>query len=175
MNVIEQCCQVLGRVDPYQILKTLAELEMLRERKGRLFLIGNGGGAGHASHAVGDFRKLAHIEAHAWGDSVTDMTAWINDESWEVSVACWLASLNYTRDDCLFFFTVGGSSDTTSANLKWAMSTAWGGPPILGICGAAGGELARYGAPIIVPSFSTPVIEGCQSVIAHHLVEELCA
>lgn len=173
MNVIEQCCEALGRVDPDQVAHTVAELGALRDRHGRLFLIGNGGGAGHASHAVGDFRKLARIEAHAWGDSVTDMTAWINDISWEASVACWLDALRYTRDDALFFFSVGGASDTTSANLKWAMSCAKGGPSILGIVGQTGGEIARYGTPIIVPSMSTPVVEGCQSVIVHHLVDLL--
>src|SRR6185295_2275431 len=79
-----------------------------RERGGRLFLAGSGGGAGHASHAACDFRKLAGFEAYCVSDNVSELTARVNDDGWDSAYASWLAASRLRRDDCLFVFSVGG-------------------------------------------------------------------
>jgi D-sedoheptulose 7-phosphate isomerase len=166
---------VLARISRTQITTMIGYLTRLRDTKhGRLFIIGNGGGQGHASHAACDFTKIARIPSYAWGDNASQLTAYANDNSWESGIACWLDDHHCGKSDAILVFSVGGASDTVSANLKWAMSWAKDGPVILGIVGAAGGEVARYSAAsIVIPSFSTPIIEGLQAVIWHGLVGEL--
>src|SRR5215217_8897290 len=85
-------------------------LAEVRERGGRLFILGVGGGAAHASHAVNDFRKLCHIEAYAPTDNVAELTARTNDEGWETSFAAWLAISRLSDRDALLIFSVGGGS-----------------------------------------------------------------
>lgn len=173
-NYLADTRAILGRIDRSQLRTMNGYLARLRDRKGRLFLIGNGGGAGHASHAACDFTKLARIPSYAWGDNASELTAWANDESWDSSIANWLSSHRVDKNDAVLVFSVGGASDTISRNLKWAMSWAKDGPVILGIVGAAGGEVARYSACcVVIPSFSTPIVEGLQAVIWHGLVTEL--
>lgn len=165
--------QITREIDQTQVATVIAQLAGIRSRGGRLFLIGNGGGAGHASHAAADFRKIARIESYAWGENVSDLTAWVNDENWESAVANWLEGSRFTPNDGLLVFSVGGASDSVSTNLKWAMSYAYGAT-ILGIVGAAGGEVARYAtACVVIPSFSTPHVEGLQAVLWHLIVSEL--
>ncbi len=130
-----------------------------------MFCIGNGGGAAHAQHFASDLRKIAKVRAHSF-DSIPEMTARINDDGWREAWWDWCQSYDFDLDagDMWFMFSVGGGmgDSKTSANLPRAQ---------YGIVGSAGG----WGDRIVVPSTSTPVIEGCQSVIAHHLVEQLCA
>lgn len=159
-------------VDRDAIDYTVVALQQLREARGRVFVIGNGGGAAHASHFAADLRKIAKIEAYAWGDNVSDVTAWTNDASWDVATASWLDACRFKDADALFVFSVGGASDSVSANLKWAMSTVYTGT-VLGIVGKNGGELARYGKPIILGTGDTLVVEGLQSVVAHCIIGEL--
>lgn len=168
--------RTIDNLDLTQIHATVASLERLRDRNGRLFIIGNGGGAGHASHAAADFRKIARIESYAWGENISDATAYINDEGWECSISRWLDDSRCSRHDGLLVFSVGGATDTVSANLKWAMSYAKDGPTIYGVVGASGGEVARYANYcIVIPSFLTPHVEGTQAVVWHLLVEMLRA
>lgn len=164
----------LRRLDIGQLNIMASYLRRLRDRNGRLFLIGNGGGAGHASHAACDFSKIARIPSYAWGDNASELTAWANDENWESSIANWLTSHQCGKNDALMVFSVGGASDDISRNLKWALSWAKDGPVILGIVGATGGEVARYSSCcVIIPSFSTPIVEGLQAVVWHTLVTVL--
>lgn len=170
---LSETCRIIGELEYRQVDAMLRELRNLRARGGRLFFVGNGGGAGHASHAAADFRKIGGIESYAWGENVSDLTAYVNDVSWEASTARWLEDSDYGHGDALFVFSVGGASDEVSANLKWAMSYA-SGTTILGIVGANGGEVARYAtAHIKIPSTSTPQVEGIQAVLWHMLVTEL--
>ena len=181
MNVIEASCEALSHVDPYQLLSTVRSLQRVqRDRKARVFCVGNGGGFAHATHFASDLTKIVQIPAFS-ADNIPQLTARINDDGWDSCLANWLAAYHFSHHDALFVFSVGGGSDTTSANLTHAINYAHGSwteagdsAPLLGIVGAAGGHIARYGTPIIVPSFDTPVIEGCQSVIAHQIVEDLC-
>lgn len=164
----------IARLDRNQVTMFVAALRRLQDRHGRLFILGNGGGQGHASHAACDFSKLARIPSYAWGDNASELTAWVNDTTWEASIANWLDSHRCGRDDALLVFSVGGASDDISRNLKWAMSHAKDGPLIFGIVGASGGEVARYASySIIIPSFDTAVVESVQAVLWHGIVGEL--
>ena len=172
-DFLTETSTILDNVDRSQVFGIVDELRALKARAGRLFIIGNGGGAGHASHAAADFRKIGGIETYAWGENISDVTAYINDVSWEACVARWLEDSKFTVNDALLVFSVGGSSDKVSANLKWAMSYAFGAP-ILGIVGAEGGEVNRYGkAVVLIPSTSTPQVEGIQAVLWHAIVTAL--
>lgn len=165
MDVIQATRAALDEIDPTQIARTL---EILSDHP-IIFCIGNGGGYAHATHFASDLRKIARKRAFAF-DNGAELTARINDDGWNAAWYDWIVSHKYDRSECVVFvFTVGGGEDLVSQNLV----TAYSRGTLTGICGAAGGDLAREGWPIIVPSFSTPVIEGAQSVIAHHLVEQL--
>ncbi len=150
----------------------------MRERGGRLFCIGSGGGAAHASHAVCDFRKLAGIEAYAPTDNAAELTARVNDDGWHSSYAAWLRGSRLGRDDLLFVFSVGGGDAERgiSANLVQAMDAASdAGARIVGIVGRDGGYTARVAkACIVVPTVDearvTPHTESIQSLVAHLLV-----
>jgi D-sedoheptulose 7-phosphate isomerase len=153
------------------------ELAALRERQGRLFLIGVGGGAGHASHAVNDFRKLCHIESYAPSDNVSELTARTNDEGWETSYAGWLEISRLGMDDALFVFSVGGGSreHNTSVNLVNAMELGKErGAKIFGVVGAPGGTLAELADVAVLvdapPALKTPLVESFQAVVWHALV-----
>lgn len=170
---LDETIEILSRLDRRQIDGVLCELRKVRARSGRLFFAGNGGGAAHAVHAAADFRKIGGIESWAWGENLADLTAYVNDVSWDASVARWLEDSRYGHDDALFVLSVGGASDEVSANLKWAMSYAYT-TTLLGIVGANGGEVARYAtAHIRIPSTSTPQVEGVQAVLWHMLVTSL--
>src|SRR5271154_4717948 len=121
-------------------------LAAVRERGGRLFILGVGGGAGHASHAVNDFRKLCLIESYAPTDNVSELTARTNDDGWETSFTGWLEVSRLCERDALLIFSVGGGSreHNVSINLVGAMEAAHElGASIYGVVGAPGGTLAR--------------------------------
>lgn len=160
----------LLEVDTGQVEAVVIGLRDLRAEGGRLFLIGNGGGAGYASHAACDFRKIAGIEAYAY-DNLTELTARINDNGWRTSIVDWLAASHYNAGDALFVFSVGGGDDKTSKNLVAAIDYAKG--PVFGIVGQAGGHVADHGTVITIPSASTPIVEGIQAVLWHLICEEL--
>src|SRR6516164_6228479 len=105
---LDEAVEILGRLDQTTIEHTVDLLLELRERSGRLFLLGVGGGAGHASHAVCDFRKIAQIEAYAPSDNVSELTARVNDDGWDTCYANWLRTSRLTEADMLFIFSVGG-------------------------------------------------------------------
>ena len=152
-------------------------LAEVRARGGRLFILGVGGGAGHASHAVNDFRKLCLIESYAPTDNVSELTARTNDEGWETSYTAWLEVSRLGPDDAVLAFSVGGGSreHNVSVNLVNALEAARAaGAAIFGVVGAPGGALARLAdvAILIDPpaALRTPLVESFQAVVWHALV-----
>src|SRR5579863_6698565 len=104
---LQEAKEILSLLDQAAVESTADLLLALRERSGRLFLLGVGGGAGHASHAVCDFRKIAHIEAYAPSDNVSELTARVNDDGWDTSYASWLRGSHLKAGDMVFLFSVG--------------------------------------------------------------------
>jgi D-sedoheptulose 7-phosphate isomerase len=152
-------------------------LARVRERGGRLFILGVGGGAGHASHAVNDFRKLCLLESYAPTDNVSELTARTNDDGWETSFSAWLAISRLAERDSLLVFSVGGGSRElgVSTNLVYAMESAREvGASIYGVAGAPGGALAELAdlAILIEPpaALRTPLVESFQALVWHALV-----
>jgi len=123
---IEEAVLILNELDQSAVERTAELLLELRKRSGRLFLLGVGGGAGHASHAVCDFRKITQIEAYAPSDNVSELTARVNDEGWDTCYANWLRGSRLNEADMVFVFSVGGgdAKKNISANLVRALEYA---------------------------------------------------
>jgi D-sedoheptulose 7-phosphate isomerase len=164
-------------IDPRQLDAMARGLVDVRNRGGRLFILGVGGGAGHASHAVNDFRKLCALESYAPTDNVSELTARTNDDGWETSFNGWLAVSRLCERDALLVFSVGGGSreHNVSVNLVFAMEAARAaGASLYGVVGAPGGTLGEL-ADIAVrikppPALRTPLVESFQAVVWHALV-----
>ncbi|HVS84906.1 MAG TPA: hypothetical protein VHD91_04690 [Gaiellaceae bacterium] len=171
---------IAERIDPAQVEGVVDELLRLRERSGRLFLAGSGGGAGHASHAAADFRKLGGFEAYAVSDNASELTARVNDEGWETSYAEWLRASRLGPADLLFVFSVGGGDAERgiSANLVACIDLALQvGARVCGVVGRDGGHTARRAhACVVVPSpdpaSATAHTESFQAVIWHLLISD---
>jgi D-sedoheptulose 7-phosphate isomerase len=164
-------------IDPARLDAMALGLAQVRERGGRLFILGVGGGAGHASHAVNDFRKLCLIESYAPTDNVSELTARTNDDGWETSFSAWLEVSRLGARDALLVFSVGGGSreQGVSVNLVNAMEAAReAGASIYGVAGAPGGTLAKLADVAILleppPMLRTPLVESFQAVVWHALV-----
>jgi D-sedoheptulose 7-phosphate isomerase len=149
----------------------------VRERSGRLFILGVGGGAGHASHAVNDFRKICHLEAYTPTDNVSELTARTNDEGWETTFSEWLKTSRLSDRDAVLVFSVGGGSREhgISMNLVHALELARErGASIYGIVGRDGGTTAQLAdVVVVVPAPEermTPHVESFQAVLWHLLV-----
>jgi D-sedoheptulose 7-phosphate isomerase len=176
---VEETVRIARSVDREAVCRAIGLLRSLRESRGRLFVLGVGGSAGNASHAVNDFRKIAGIEAYAPTDNVSELTAWTNDVGWEVVFERWLRTSNLSARDALLVFSVGGGSATTSRNLVLAMELAKEvGARVLAVVSRDGGRALEIGdAVILVPVVSeeriTPHAEGWQAVIWHLLVNAL--
>jgi D-sedoheptulose 7-phosphate isomerase len=174
---LDTVAELARRVDPAAVDMMAERLCDLRERGGRLFILGVGGGAGHASHAVNDFRKLCSVESYAPTDNVSELTARTNDDGWESVFSEWLKVSRLSADDALLVFSVGGGSrePAVSTNLVHAMEHARGvGCAIYGVAGAPGGALAELADIAIVietpADLRTPVVESLQAVVWHCLV-----
>jgi len=175
---LAEAAQILGRLDVTAIEKIADLLVSLRERGGRLFFLGVGGGAANCAHAVNDFRKLAGIEAYAPTDNVAELTARTNDEGWASVFAEWLKVSHLSQRDMVFVFSVGGGSleKNVSPNLVAALQHAKeAGAQVVGVVGRDGGYTAKVAdACVIVPtvdaSMVTPHTEAFQAVIWHLLV-----
>jgi D-sedoheptulose 7-phosphate isomerase len=164
-------------VDTVAVDEMARGLAALRERGGRLFVLGVGGGAGHASHAVNDFRKLCGIEAYAPSDNVSELTARTNDDGWETVYRAWLETSRLSADDGLMVFSVGGGSreHNVSVSLVNALELARSvSASIYGIVGSPGGTLAEVAdiAVLVDPpaDLRTPLVESFQAVVWHALV-----
>jgi len=170
--------QVAAKLDAAAIEKCAVELAAIRERGGRLFILGVGGSAGNASHAVNDFRKICGFEAYAPTDNVSELTARTNDEGWPTIFAEWLKGSRLGAKDGLLIFSVGGGNleKNVSPNLVNAIHLAKKvGASVIGIVGRDGGYTAREAtACVIVPTVNadhvTPHSEAFQGVVWHLLV-----
>jgi D-sedoheptulose 7-phosphate isomerase len=170
--------EVARRLDAATIEKMASLLAGVRERSGRLFILGVGGSAGNASHAVNDFRKLAGIEAYAPTDNVSELTARVNDEGWPTVFEAWLRVSRLQPRDAILVFSVGGGSveRNVSPNLVAALDYAKSvGASVLGIVGRDGGYTARVAdvcviIPTVHPDRITPHSEAFQATVWHLLV-----
>ena len=170
--------EIIDRLDKKQIRKMVDYLVNLRARNGRLFILGVGGGAGHASHAVNDFRKICGIESYAPTDNVSELTARVNDDGWESAYVNWLKGSKLNQNDMVFVFSVGGGhlEKNISANIVRSLELAQKvGAKVCGVVGRDGGYTARVAdACVVIPSVNdetvTPHTEGFQAVIWHLLV-----
>jgi D-sedoheptulose 7-phosphate isomerase len=169
---------VVKRLDAAAIERVVEELAALRGRQGRLFILGVGGSAGNASHAVNDFRKIVGIEAYAPTDNVSELTARTNDEGWPTIFSEWLKVSRLRKDDAILVFSVGGGDleKNVSPNLVRALQYAGEiGTPILGIVGRNGGYTATVAtAVVVIPTVNeahiTPHSEAFQAVVWHLIV-----
>jgi D-sedoheptulose 7-phosphate isomerase len=169
--------ELASAVDPDQVDAMARGLRDVRERDGRLFMLGVGGGAGHASHAVNDFRKLCAIESYAPSDNVSELTARVNDDGWETAYSEWLKVSRLNAGDAILVFSVGGGSREhgVSVNLVNAIELAKSvGAAIYGVVGSPGGTLAELAdvAVLIAPpaDLRTPLVESFQALVWHALV-----
>lgn len=175
---LQESSDVIARLDQASIEHIAALLVELRASGGRLFFLGMGGGAGHASHAVNDFRKIAGFEAYAPSDNVSELTARANDEGLETIYSAWLEGSRLRPNDMVMVFSVGGGDldRNISASLVRALEYAKRvGAVITGIVGRDGGYTARVAnACVIVPSVNpenvTPHTESFQALVWHLLV-----
>lgn len=174
----EEAARICERIDRDAIERLATALAELRARGGRLFVLGVGGSAANATHAVNDFRKLCGIEAYAPTDNVAELTARTNDEGWESVFAGYLQVSRISSADALFVFSVGGGDAVrgVSVNLVRAIDAAKAvGARVFGVVGRAEGDAARRGdAVVVVPAVAdarvTPHAEAFQAVVWHCLV-----
>ena len=175
---LDEAVEILKQLDHESIEAVLEVLIEVRQRGGRVFFLGVGGGAGHASHAVNDFRKIAGIECYAPTDNVSELTARINDDGWETSYRNWLRGSRLHERDAVFVFSVGGGhvERNISTNLVHALQYAKQvGAKVSGIVGRDGGFTAKIAdacviVPVVNPDAVTPHTEAFQAVLWHLLV-----
>jgi D-sedoheptulose 7-phosphate isomerase len=169
---------VTAQLDPDAIEKSADELARVRDRGGRLFILGVGGSAGNAGHAVNDFRKICGFEAYAPTDNVSELTARTNDEGWATVFSEWLKGSRINARDGLLVFSVGGGNleKNVSPNLVSAIQLAKKvGASVIGIVGRDGGYTAREATacvivPTVNPAHVTPHSEAFQGVVWHLFV-----
>jgi len=175
---LKETAEIVAKINPADCEKCVAELRAVREHGGRLFLLGVGGSAANASHAVNDFRKITGIETYAPTDNVSELTARTNDDGWASVFVEWLRVSKLNSKDCLFILSVGGGNleKNVSPNLVAAMQLAKQvGARIIGIVGKDGGYTAKVAdACVIVPTVNpnnvTPHSEAFQAVVWHLFV-----
>jgi D-sedoheptulose 7-phosphate isomerase len=175
---LAEATQIIQQLDTQAIDRVVALLAETRAHGGRLFILGVGGSAANASHAVNDFRKIVGLEAYAPTDNVAELTARTNDEGWASVFAGWLQTSRLRADDLVCVFSVGGGNveKNVSPNLVAALQFAKQvGTPIIGVVGRDGGYTAQVAdACILVPTVNashvTPHTEAFQAVVWHLLV-----
>jgi D-sedoheptulose 7-phosphate isomerase len=175
---VSEAIEILRRINRAAIERIAELLAEVRQRGGRLFVLGVGGGAGHASHAVCDFRKIAQIEAYTPADNVSELTARVNDDGWDTAYVNWLRGSRLNSKDMVFIFSVGGGDveRNISSNLVRALQYAKQvGATICGVVGRDGGYTARVAdacvvVPIVNPTTVTPHTESFQALVWHLLV-----
>ena len=177
---LEDAVKIIGALDRHKIQRLVEMLVDLKEREGRLFILGVGGSAGNASHAVNDFRKIVGIEAYTPTDNVSELTARTNDDGWDTVFTNWLRVSRLTPKDLIMIFSVGGGDleRNVSPNLVRAVDYAREiGTAVCGVVGRDGGYTAKMADVCIVippvnPDSVTPHTEAFQAVIWHLLVSE---
>jgi D-sedoheptulose 7-phosphate isomerase len=174
----DEVSEVVRGIDREQVDKMIDILAETRARGGRLFILGVGGGAGHASHAVNDFRKICAIEAYTPTDNVSELTARVNDDGWSTVFANWLRGSRLRADDTVLVFSVGGGNaeKNISTNIVEALKLAKSvGARVIGVVGRDGGYTREVGdacvvVPTVNPATVTPHTEAFQAVVWHGLV-----
>jgi D-sedoheptulose 7-phosphate isomerase len=175
---LRETAEIVSKLNPEDCEKCVRELRATRDRGGRLFILGVGGSAANASHAVNDFRKIAGLECYAPTDNVSELTARTNDEGWATVFVEWLRGSRLRKEDTLLVFSVGGGNleKNVSPNLVLALQFAKQvGARVVGIVGKDGGYTAQVAdACVIVPVVNanniTPHSEAFQAVIWHLFV-----
>tara|TARA_Y100000310_G_C20638606_1_gene792595 strand:- start:484 stop:1086 length:603 start_codon:yes stop_codon:yes gene_type:complete len=170
--------QIIDSLDKHEITKMVKIIDGVRSKEGRMFILGVGGGAGHASHAVNDFRKICGIEAYTPTDNVSELTARVNDDGWDTAYVNWLKISNLKMDDMVLVFSVGGGNlqKNVSVNILKSLEFAQQvGARICGVVGRDGGYTAQVAdACVIIPPINpdtvTPHTEAFQAMIWHLLV-----
>src|SRR5712692_3560556 len=174
----EEVSKVAQSIDLKAIETLAGELVALRERGGRLFLLGVGGSAANCSHAVNDFRKLCGIETYSPVDNVAELTARTNDEGWDTVFAAWLEISRLNDKDAILVYSVGGgdAERNISANIVKAVDLAKArSAKVFGIVGRDSGYTAKHGDVVVLipqvnPGWVTPLSEAFQAVVWHCLV-----
>ena len=173
-----EAAQIAQQLDLNTVERVVELLVRAREQEGRLFLLGVGGSAANAGHAVNDFRKICGIEAYAPTDNVSELTARTNDEGWDTTFAAWLKGSHLRPADVVFVLSVGGGNleKRISTNIVEAVRLAKAvGATVVGIVGRDGGYTAQVGdAVVVIPTLSadlvTPHTESFQAVVWHGIV-----
>ncbi len=175
-DYLHELTGLIGQIDAREIERLAQMLSDVRLSGGRLFVLGVGGSAANASHAVGDFRKILGLEAYAPTDNISELTARTNDEGWSSVFESWLRISRLRKEDLVLVFSVGGGSEEASPNivkgLKFAKSV---GARIAGVVGRDGGHVAKVAdacvnIPTVNPTHITPHAETLQAVVWHLLV-----
>lgn len=175
---LKESAEILGKLDVASIEALAHGLGKLRDDGGRLFILGVGGSAGHASHAVNDFRKLCGLESYAPTDNVSELTARTNDEGWDTTFSEWLKVSRLSITDGLLIFSVGGGNreKNVSVNLVRSIELAKErGAKVFGVVGRDGGTTKQFAdACVVIPTVAaervTPHTEGFAAVVWHLLV-----
>jgi D-sedoheptulose 7-phosphate isomerase len=175
---LTESVEIINALDPEVIEEMAVGLAAVREREGRLFILGVGGSAGHASHAVNDFRKICGLQAYTPTDNVCELTARTNDEGWDTTFVAWLRGSRLDARDALLVFSVGGGNAQKNVSTNIVAALQLGkerGASIFGIVGRDGGTTAQLAdaCSIIPPMYAehvTPHTEGLCAVIWHLLV-----
>lgn len=175
---LEQTSQIASMLDQTAIQKAVDILIDLRSKKGRLFILGVGGSAGNASHAVNDFRKIARIEAYAPTDNVSELTARTNDDGWDSVFSNWLKVSHLNSNDAILVFSVGGGNveKNISVNLVTALKHAKEiGARVIGIVSRDGGFTKQVAdscvlIPVLTAETVTPHAEEFQAIVWHLIV-----
>ena len=169
---------IIDSIDLSIVEKMVDEIAAIREQGGRLFFLGVGGGAGHASHAVNDFRKIAGIESYTPTDNVSELTARINDDGWESAFVNWLKGSRLNGKDGIFVFSVGGGNAEKNVSVNIVSSLQYAkqvGAKVFGVVGRDGGYTAQVAdACVVIPPVRgetvTPQTEAFQAVVWHLVV-----
>jgi D-sedoheptulose 7-phosphate isomerase len=177
---LKEVAEIAGKIDQQQVERIIDVLIETRQSNGRLFILGVGGSAGNATHAVNDFRKIANIESYTPTDNVSELTARVNDDGWDTSYSRWLQGSRLRKEDALLVFSVGGGNleKNVSTNIVKALQLAQEvGAKITGIVGRDGGYTAKVAtAAVVVPTISddtvTPHAEAFQAVVWHMIVSD---
>ena len=177
-SYLNETIELVQKIDQSQIEGVINNIKIIKNQKGRIFFVGVGGGAGHASHAVNDFRKICGIEAYSPSENISELTARINDDGWETAYGNWLKGSRINNKDMIFVFSVGGGNIEKNISMNIVFSIKYAkqvGAKIVGIVGKDGGFTAKVAdACVILPTINelniTPHTEGFQAVIWHMIV-----
>lgn len=178
-NYLDETIRIAQTISQEEIAKGVEILKKTRNDEGRLFILGVGGSAANASHAVNDFRKIGGIETYAPTDNVSELTARTNDEGWETTFEQWLKQSHLNDKDTIMVFSVGGGSSTTSLNIVNALKLAQErGSKIISIVSRNGGYSKEVSdacvlVPVVDDARITPHAEGWQGIVWHLMVNAL--